>query len=71
MVNFKPTSDVFLEDLKNGNLQNATDMKYIDTPNTCLLHNHLDMAWHLGHKKALFMNLKYYYDLLKEDPFAI
>jgi hypothetical protein len=29
------------------------------------------MNWHLGHKKALFMNLKYYYDSLKEDPFAI
>ena len=71
MTALKPTTDIFVEDLKNGNLSNCNDVTYVDNPTNNLVHNHIEMNWHLGHKKALFMNLKYYYDSLKEDPFAI
>lgn len=34
------------------------------------MHNHLINNFYLGNKKALFYNLKQYYDLLDEDVFT-
>lgn len=34
-----------------------------------IIHNHLPNNYHLGNKKALFYNLKLYYNLVNEDPF--
>lgn len=33
------------------------------------MHNHLMNNFYLGNKKALFYNLKQYYELLDENPF--
>lgn len=32
-------------------------------------HNHLNDNYHLGNKKALFYNMKNYYESINEDPF--
>lgn len=34
-----------------------------------IVHNHVENNFHLGNKKALFHNLKYYYSKIGEDPF--
>lgn len=33
------------------------------------MHNHLENQWHLSNKKALFYNMRSYYEALKENPF--
>lgn len=33
------------------------------------MHNHVTNNWNLSNKKALFMNLKIYYEALKTNPF--
>lgn len=35
------------------------------------MHNHLLNNFYLGNKKALFYNLKQYYELIDENPFKI
>ena len=35
------------------------------------MHNHLEFNHYIGNKKALFYNLKQYYDLLKKNVFEI
>ena len=35
------------------------------------MHNHFENNYFLGNKKALFYNLKQYYDLKKQDVFSI
>jgi tubulin---tyrosine ligase len=35
------------------------------------MHNHLEFNHFIGNKKALFYNLKQYYDLLHKDVFEI
>lgn len=32
MTNLKPTTDIFVEDVKNGGLSNSSDILYIDNP---------------------------------------
>jgi tubulin---tyrosine ligase len=42
------------------------------TNNTILfqsLYNRIDMNFHLSNKKALFINMKRYYECIGEDPF--
>lgn len=31
------------------------------------MHNHMEDNWHLGNKKALFHNMRHYFELCKED----
>ena len=33
------------------------------------LHNHLEFNWNLGNKKAMFYNLRRYYELIGKNPF--
>lgn len=33
------------------------------------MHNHVTNNWNLSNKKALFMNLKHYYEAQKINPF--
>jgi tubulin monoglycylase TTLL3/8 len=35
------------------------------------MHNHLEYNYFIGNKKAMFYNLKQYYDLQKKDVFDI
>lgn len=35
------------------------------------VHNHFLQNYHIGNKKALFYNLKRYYDLIGKDVFTI
>jgi hypothetical protein len=39
-----------------------------DAPHVSQLYNKLDDNYHLANKKALFMNLKHYYEALGQDP---
>ena len=36
----------------------------------CRMHNHLSNNFYLGNKKALFYNLKQYYELLDKNVFT-
>jgi len=40
-----------------------------ETPHVSQLYNKLDDNYHLANKKALFINLKNYYEALGQDPF--
>ena len=42
---------------------------YENRSNYFKIHNHLTNNWNLSNKKALFMNLKNYYDAQKINPF--
>ena len=42
---------------------------YDNRSNYLRTHNHLTHNWNLSNKKALFMNLKVYYEALKMNPF--
>lgn len=45
-------------------------MKYVENrSNNLRIHNHLTNNWNLSNKKALFMNLKHYYEAQKINPF--
>lgn len=39
-------------------------------PQKLRIHNHFESNWNLTNKKALFYNLKAYYELIKDDPFV-
>jgi hypothetical protein len=72
MFKFKPTIDVFLEDVKSdpNDLPNTKkNFKLIEDPMNKVIHNHLEFNWHLGHKRALFFNLKNYYESLNLNVF--
>jgi len=45
-------------------------LRRISEPNNTKLHNHLQDNYHLSNKKALFYNMREYYNQqLKKDPF--
>jgi tubulin--tyrosine ligase len=58
--NFTP---LYAETVAPESLQEALD------PQKVRIHNHLEFNWNLTNKKALFYNLKTYYELIKDDPF--
>ena len=33
------------------------------------MHNHLEFHWHISNKKALYYNLKKYYEAINKNPF--
>ena len=35
------------------------------------VHNHLEFNYYIGNKKALFYNLKQYYELVNKDVFQV
>ena len=41
-----------------------------ENPNKNKVHNHLEFNWNLTNKKALYYNMKSYYEAMEEDPFA-
>jgi tubulin--tyrosine ligase len=41
----------------------------VDNPLSYTVHNHLECNFHIGNKKALFYNLRQYYDLIGKDVF--
>lgn len=45
------------------------DIVNLDNTETFRVHNHLESNWNLSNKKALFYNMKAYYEVLKENPF--
>ena len=44
-------------------------LTYISDSQTRKSHNHIENQWNLSNKKALFYNLRSYYEALKENPF--
>jgi len=41
----------------------------VEDPNSLKMHNHLENNWNLSNKKALFYNLRNYYNTIKVNPF--
>ena len=50
-------------------IQPESILKQFPPPNSIRAHNHLEFNWNLSNKKALYFNLKTYYEALKENPF--
>jgi hypothetical protein len=72
MLKLKSTDEVFLEDLtKDGDLPKSKSAIRIEEPLSKILTNHLEFNWHLGHKRALFWNLKNYYDSQNQNVFDV
>lgn len=44
-------------------------MRCIENSSGLKMHNHLENNWHLSNKKALFYNMKSYYEAKKINPF--
>jgi hypothetical protein len=45
-------------------------MKAIENKSSSIkMHNHLANNWNLSNKKALFMNIKHYFEAKKINPF--
>jgi hypothetical protein len=44
-------------------------MRLIENTSGLQIHNHLENNWHLSNKKALFYNMKSYYEARKINPF--
>ncbi len=44
-------------------------MRQYDCSSQFRMHNHLENNWHLSNKKALFCNVKSYYEAKKINPF--
>ncbi len=45
------------------------DVIPLDNNESFKIHNHLEANWNLSNKKALFYNLKAYYEVIKDNPF--
>ncbi|CAD8121618.1 unnamed protein product [Paramecium sonneborni] len=58
---FSDCTDKLLKDIKFLNTNQRQDSKMFR------MHNHMEDNWHLGNKKALFYNMKHYYQIIKED----
>ncbi|CAD8122582.1 unnamed protein product [Paramecium sonneborni] len=58
---FSDCTDKLLKDIKSYTTNQRQDSK------TFHMHNHMEDNWHLGNKKALFYNMKHYYQIIKED----
>jgi tubulin--tyrosine ligase len=41
----------------------------VDNALSYTVHNHLECNFHLGNKKAMFYNLRQYYELIGKDVF--
>lgn len=57
--------------LEDGGVKplNRNKLKFYDNCSNFLLHNRLENNWHLSNKKALFVNMKSYYEAKKINPF--
>jgi hypothetical protein len=55
----------------NYSVEIQTDriIKQYQPSNSLRAHNHLEFNWNLSNKKALYYNMKIYYEALKENPF--
>ena len=82
LINYQNLRRIFSQkDLKNlkaigaildeGGIRTVTrnKIKQYEGCTTFLLHNHLENNWHLSNKKALFLNVKTYYEVKKINPF--
>ena len=57
--------------LKDGDLKQISraKTKVYEGCSSFLAHNHLESNWHLSNKKALFLNMRSYYEARKINPF--
>ncbi|CAD8105721.1 unnamed protein product [Paramecium primaurelia] len=58
---FSDCTEKLLKDIKSLCTNQRQDSKNFR------MHNHMEDNWHLGNKKALFYNMKHYYQIIRED----
>ena len=46
-----------------------SNYRKLPKPNKIKMHNHLEFHWHISNKKALYYNLKKYYEAVDDNPF--
>lgn len=81
-MNYQNLRKVFSQrDMKNLKLINAiledgslkslarNKLKFYEGCSSFITHNHLENNWHLSNKKALFLNMKNFYEAKKINPF--
>ncbi|CAD8212586.1 unnamed protein product [Paramecium octaurelia] len=58
---FSDCSEKLLKEIKQYNTIQRLDSR------TQKMHNHMEDNWHLGNKKALFYNMRHYFQIIRED----
>ncbi|CAD8209305.1 unnamed protein product [Paramecium pentaurelia] len=58
---FSDCTEKLLKDIKQ-----YSTIQRLDSRNQ-KMHNHMEDNWHLGNKKALFYNMRHYFQIIKED----
>ena len=65
----KDEKSLFIEDLENNlrAIKKNVQLNQIFNSSSMKIHNHLENNFHLHNKKALYYNMKFYYEAIKEE----